>query len=124
MLVIRAIVHVEPSENLSNARGKTGRAYIAQLKLRLIFLAVGVGQKFIFDVGKQISPDDAKALRRENSTKVLMAGLMLAGLAMIPFANLLVPLFATAFMVHVFKSTYAAGNRRMIALSPCSGFDP
>ncbi len=74
-----------------------------------------LGREYFEMVGmRHMPPDDAKALRRENSSKVLMAGLMLAGLAMIPFANLLLPLFATAFMVHVFKSTYAANTRRMI----------
>lgn len=48
---------------------------------------------------------EAKALRRANGPRVFLAGLVIAGLVSIPILNLLTPLFATAFMVHVFKGT-------------------
>ena len=46
---------------------------------------------------------DVKALRKANAAKVFLAGAMIACVAAIPFVNFLVPLFATAFMVHVCK---------------------
>jgi CysZ protein len=46
---------------------------------------------------------EAKALRRENSTTVFVAGLFIAGFVSIPIVNLATPLFGTAFMVHVHK---------------------
>ena len=42
-------------------------------------------------------------MRRRYATRLFLAGLMIAGLLAVPIANLLTPLFATAFMVHVYK---------------------
>lgn len=47
--------------------------------------------------------EEARALRRANGPRVFMAGLLIAGMVSVPILNLLTPLFATAFMVHVFK---------------------
>jgi len=64
-----------------------------------------LGREYFEMVGmRHMSRDDARALRREYSGRVFVAGVVLASLAMVPFANLLLPLFATAFMVHVFKT--------------------
>ena len=64
-----------------------------------------LGREYFEMVGmRHMSRDDARALRRDYAARVFFAGVVLAALAMVPFANLLVPLFATAFMVHVFKS--------------------
>lgn len=46
---------------------------------------------------------DATAMRRENRVTVFLAGMMLAGLVLVPVANLLTPLFGIALMVHVHK---------------------
>ncbi len=62
------------------------------------------------------------ALRFHNSTKVrrmrkryrvrlFLSGLVIAGLLAVPIANLLAPLFATAYMVHVYKKIAAADRR-------------
>jgi CysZ protein len=51
-----------------------------------------------------MSPAAASALRKKNSTKIYVAGLVPAALAMIPIINLAVPLFATSYFVHIFKS--------------------
>jgi CysZ protein len=51
-----------------------------------------------------MSPAAASALRKNNSTKIYVAGLVPAALAMIPIINLAVPLFATSYFVHIFKS--------------------
>jgi len=44
-----------------------------------------------------------KALRLKHGGRIFMAGLVIAGVLAIPILNLLTPLFATAFMVHVYK---------------------
>ena len=49
------------------------------------------------------SIEEAKALRRRNATEVFLAGLLIAGFVAIPVVNLLTPLVATAFMVHLQK---------------------
>lgn len=52
---------------------------------------------------RHMSVEEAMALREENRVQVFLAGLVIAGFVAIPLLNLLTPLFATAFMVHVFK---------------------
>ena len=48
-------------------------------------------------------PPEAAALRRENRIRVFLAGLLVSLPLSIPIVNLLVPLFGTAFMVHIYK---------------------
>ncbi len=60
---------------------------------------------------RHLPPHDVKALREAYSGRVLMSGMLIAFFAAIPFVNLLVPLFATSFMVHVFKSTLRSATR-------------
>jgi CysZ protein len=47
--------------------------------------------------------DTVAALRAENRGRVFLAGLVIAVVLAVPLINILTPLFATAFMVHVFK---------------------
>jgi len=49
----------------------------------------------------------AAKLRKANSGRVWAAGLVPAGLALIPFLNILVPLFSTSYFVHIFKQINA-----------------
>ena len=46
---------------------------------------------------------EARRLRRENRATVLAGGAVMAGLMLIPVANLLTPLFGIALMVHLHK---------------------
>jgi len=48
--------------------------------------------------------EEAGRLRKANMVYVSLCGLIIAGLASVPILNLLTPLFATAFMVHIYKS--------------------
>jgi CysZ protein len=50
-------------------------------------------------------------MRKRYALRLFLAGLTIAGLLAIPIANLLTPLFATAFMVHVYKKIAAADRR-------------
>jgi CysZ protein len=47
--------------------------------------------------------EEAKHLRRENSTRIFASGFIPAFLALVPLVNLTVPLFSTSYFVHVFK---------------------
>lgn len=47
--------------------------------------------------------EDAARLRRENRGTVIVAGMLMAGLMLIPILNLLTPLFGIALMVHLHK---------------------
>jgi CysZ protein len=76
------------------------------INMIIFFLANGylLGREYFQFVAMRFYPEnEASALRSRHSTTVLLAGLMIAGLLAVPILNLLTPLFATAFMVHVFK---------------------
>ncbi|MBR0824826.1 sulfate transporter family protein [Bradyrhizobium manausense] len=49
------------------------------------------------------SPEEAKAMRRDNAASVFTAGLIIAAFVSIPIVNLATPIFGMAFMVHMHK---------------------
>lgn len=49
------------------------------------------------------SPEDAKAMRRDNAATIFIAGLFIAAFVSIPVVNLATPIFGMAFMVHMHK---------------------
>ncbi len=53
---------------------------------------------------RYMSPRAASELRKANFLKIYVAGVVPALLALIPIVNLAVPLFATSYFVHIFKS--------------------
>ena len=53
---------------------------------------------------RHLPPAEAKSLRRANRLTVFLSGLLIAGIASVPILNLITPLFATGFMVRVYKS--------------------
>lgn len=57
----------------------------------------------------------ATALRRRHRAKVFLSGVLTAGLAALPLANLLTPLFATAFFVHLHKQIAGEEAARRVA---------
>jgi len=89
------------------------------LLLPVIFLGVGIfaiilanayllGREYFEMIAmRHMPPPEAKQLRLENSPRVLAAGFVPALLALVPIVNLLVPLFATAYMVHIYKQISA-----------------
>jgi CysZ protein len=53
---------------------------------------------------RHVPPAEAKSLLRANRLTVFLSGLLIAGIASVPILNLITPLFATGFMVRVYKS--------------------
>ena len=49
------------------------------------------------------SPEEAKAMRRDNAAIIFTAGLFIAAFVSIPVVNLATPIFGMAFMVHMHK---------------------
>lgn len=45
----------------------------------------------------------AKDLRRKHASDIFLAGIIPAALALVPFVNLVVPLYSTSYFLHVFK---------------------
>jgi len=60
---------------------------------------------------RHMPPDEAKQLRRAKRVTVLLCGLIIAAIASVPILNLITPLFATAFMVRIFKELRVSGLR-------------
>ena len=52
---------------------------------------------------RHLPVEEAKRLRRANVGYVSACGLIIAVIASVPILNLITPLFATAFMVHIYK---------------------
>lgn len=52
---------------------------------------------------RRLSNAEIRATRRRNGFTTWLAGLVLAVIASIPFVNLLLPIFGTAFMLHIFE---------------------
>lgn len=85
------------------------------LVLPTVFLGIGVvmiltanayliGREYFELIAMRHMPvSEARRLRRENGLRIWTAGFVPAAWALVPFVNLAVPLFATAYFVHVFK---------------------
>mgnify|MGYP003348105753 CR=1 FL=1 len=62
---------------------------------------------FELAASRHMSVAEARALRRANAPSIFMAGLLPALFALVPLLNLLMPLFATSYFIHVFKRAAA-----------------
>ncbi|MFN0043355.1 MAG: EI24 domain-containing protein [Alphaproteobacteria bacterium] len=65
---------------------------------------------FEFVALRHLEPDAARALWRRHRRRLWLAGSTLAAIAMIPALNLLMPLIATAFMVHIYQDIRGQGG--------------
>ncbi len=64
-----------------------------------------LGREFFQMVGMRHLPvAEARDLRKRNAGRVFAAGLVPAALAFVPLGNLVMPLFTTAYMTHIFKT--------------------
>ena len=70
---------------------------------------------------RHLPEPEALALRRAYAGRVFVAGLLVAALAIVPIANLLTPLFGTAFMAHVFKDVARQARLSAAGSYPDSG---
>ena len=52
---------------------------------------------------RRLNASELRAMRRDNSVSTLTAGLVIAVISVIPFVNLILPLFGTAYMLHTFE---------------------
>lgn len=81
------------------------------LNLGLFWLVNGylLGREFFELVTlRHLAPGPVRQMRRKNRLRILAAGIIIALFTTVPVVNLLAPVFATIFMVHVYKrSTHA-----------------
>jgi CysZ protein len=96
----------------------TGLVIVVNL-IALAFLLAGIGaiafligngyllgREFFEAVARRyLSREGAQEARRANRAKLFVAGLLIALIAAVPVVNLMTPLFATAFMLHLYKRT-------------------
>jgi CysZ protein len=61
---------------------------------------------------RHVDAATARRLRIAHAPELFLAGLLIAGFLAIPVVNLLAPLFATAFMVHVAKRLVGSSSPR------------
>ncbi|MCX2724429.1 sulfate transporter family protein [Roseibium salinum] len=67
-----------------------------------------LGREFFeFAAMRFLPPAEAKAFRKARSGTVFIGGLVIAALLAVPVLNLVTPIFATIFMMHLFKLLYA-----------------
>ncbi len=93
------------------------------LALPLWFFAIGpvvmvvanawlLGREFfILSASRHMSAREARRMRKQNAARVFAAGLLPALMAHVPLVNLFVPLFSTAYFVHIYKSLRGRGRQ-------------
>ena len=65
-----------------------------------------LGREYLEMVGfRRMDPPHLRDYRRARRNRIFLSGLMLAVVASIPVVNLILPLFGTAMMLHVFEAT-------------------
>lgn len=57
---------------------------------------------------RHMPPEDARQMRKENTGTIFIAGLLPAVFSLVPFVNLVVPLYSTSYFVHLFKQVRAS----------------
>lgn len=79
---------------------------IPGINLMAFFVANGylLGRQYFELAAMRFRPlEEAKTLRSDNAVRVFIAGLMIAGIVIVPVLNFITPVLATAFMVRVHK---------------------
>ena len=63
-----------------------------------------VGREYFeLAANRRLDPQDGQALRKRHKARVFICGIVIAILMTVPLVNWLMPIIATAFMVHVFE---------------------
>jgi len=71
-----------------------------------------LGREYFEMIGMRHLPRrEAKVLRKRNAGRVFAAGLLPAGLALVPLGNLIMPIFTTTYMTHIFKTVQRDDQR-------------
>lgn len=88
--------------------------------LPMVFLGIGAfvlvasnayllsREYFEMIAARHVSVAEARLRRKANAPRIFIAGVIPALLALVPIINLVVPLFATAYFVHIFKQAPAS----------------
>ncbi|MTH99695.1 sulfate transporter family protein [Roseibium sp. RKSG952] len=80
--------------------------FVPGINLVAFFLVNGylLGREFFeFAAMRFMPPEDAKRFRKARGGMVFLAGLVIAAVLAVPILNLVTPIFATIFMMHLYK---------------------
>ena len=80
--------------------------FIPFVNLFIFFMVNGylLGREYFELVAvRRLAPEDVVSLRKSYRSRLFWAGVLIAFLFTIPLVNLITPIVATAFMVHVFE---------------------
>ena len=92
------------------------------VNVAIFFFANGylLGREYFELAAMRFRPiDEARALRRTHALRVFLAGLVIATIVIVPILNLITPVFATAFMVRMYKKI-SRENVAAVALAPAA----
>jgi len=92
------------------------------VNVAIFFFANGylLGREYFELAAMRFRPiDEARALRRTHALRVFLAGLVIATIVIVPILNLITPVFATAFMVRMYKKI-SRENVAAAALAPAA----
>jgi CysZ protein len=53
---------------------------------------------------RRLDAGEARAVRRRFAGRIFLGGVVIAGLFALPLVNLVAPVIATAFMLHIFEA--------------------
>lgn len=69
---------------------------------------------FEMAAARHMTPAAARSLRRRFRLRVFASGFLPAALSLVPFLNMVVPIFSTAYFTHIFRqvAVFAAGTGR------------
>ncbi|HWA45146.1 MAG TPA: EI24 domain-containing protein [Hypericibacter adhaerens] len=72
-----------------------------------------LGREYFEQVAmRRMDPDSARRLRQAHQGRIMLAGAAIAFLLTVPILNLIAPVLATAFMVHLTVTLLGDGRRR------------
>jgi uncharacterized protein involved in cysteine biosynthesis len=63
---------------------------------------------------RRLSAGEAKELWRREKGRLVVAGIVITVMLTIPFLNLVAPVVATAFMLHLFESMRSSAGRARV----------
>lgn len=70
---------------------------------------------------RRMSPEDARALRKANQWRLMSLGVVVAFLLTVPVINLVIPIVATAAMIHLFQSWQPVGSPLSVPVKSSAG---
>lgn len=111
------------AQSLITALQFAGLALVVNIAvLPAVFFAVGAAvlvaanaylisrEYFEMAAARHMPLEEARAFRKANTPMVFVSGLLPALAAVVPVLNLIVPLFATSYFVHLFKQARASSS--------------